>query len=58
MHHKFNDIRPFCTSEIPEAMQVIAESEHFELLARYIFPDRDVEEVREMIRTIWTTDEF
>ena len=58
MHHKFNDIRPFCTSEIPEAMQVIAESEHFELLARYIFPDRDVEEVREMIRTIRTTDEL
>ncbi|RRD77292.1 acyltransferase [Tannerella forsythia] len=58
MHHKFDDIRPFCTSEIPEAMQVIAESEHFELLARYIFPDRDIEEVREMIRAIRTTDEF
>ena len=58
MHHKFDDIRPFCTSEIPEAMQVIAKSEHFGLLARYIFPDRDIEEVREMIRAIRTTDEF
>ena len=39
-------------------MQRIADSEAFDVLARYVFPDRDVDEVRHMIRAIRTTDEF
>jgi hypothetical protein len=58
MQHKFDDIRPYYTSEIPAAMQRIAASEHFEMLSRFIFPERDVEDVREMIRNTRTTDEF
>jgi hypothetical protein len=39
-------------------MQRIAESEHFGRLAGYIFPERDTEEVRAMVRGIRTVDEF
>ena len=58
MQSKFDDIRPYNPPEIPPAMQRIAASEHFGVLSNYIFPDRDVEDVREMILNIRTTDEF
>jgi len=58
MQNKFDDIRPYIPPEIPPAMQRIAASEHFGILSQYIFPDRDVEEVREMVRNIRFTDEF
>lgn len=55
---KFDDLRPFIADEIPAAMQRIADSEAFDVLSRYVFPDRDVDEVRRMVRAIRTTDEF
>lgn len=55
---QFEDLRPFVADEIPAAMQRIADSEAFDTLARYVFPHRDVEEVRRMVRAIRTTDEF
>jgi len=58
MQNNFDDIRPYNQSEIPSAMQRIAENEHFEALSKYIFPDRDIEDVRTMVRNIRTTDEF
>ena len=58
MQDKFDDIRPYYPSEIHPAMLRIAESEHFGMLSQYIFPERDVEEVRNMIRNIRTTEEF
>jgi hypothetical protein len=58
MQDKFDDIRPYYPSEIPPAMQRIAESEYFGTLSQYIFPDEHVEKVREMIRNIRTTDAF
>jgi hypothetical protein len=58
MQNRFDDICPYYPSEIPPAMQRIAGSEHFETLSQYIFPGRSVEEVREMVRNIRTTDEF
>ncbi|MDR0394638.1 MAG: acyltransferase [Tannerella sp.] len=58
MQNKFDDIRPYNLSEIPPAMQRIADSEYFDLLSNYIFPGRDTEEIREMVRNIRTTDEF
>lgn len=54
----FDDIRPYRDSEIPAAMHRIAESAFFPLMASYIFPDRDLESVREMIKSIRTTDQF
>jgi hypothetical protein len=58
MTNKFDDIRPYIPSEIPPAMQRIAASEHFGMLSKFIFPDREVEAMREMVRNIRTTDEF
>ena len=58
MQSKFDDIRPYDPSEIPPAMHRIAASEHFGALSQYIFPDKDVEEVREMVRNMCTTYEF
>jgi len=54
----FDDIRPYDVSEIPAAMQRIADSEVFPKFSQYIFPERDVEDVREMVSNILTTCEF
>ena len=58
MQSKFDDIRPYYPSEIPPAMQRIVESEYFGLMSQYIFPEKDIEKVREMVRNFRTTDEF
>ncbi len=55
---KFDDIRPYYDEEIPAAMKRIAASETFPLLASYAFPDRKVEEVREMVSGLRTVEEF
>ncbi|MDR3251227.1 MAG: acyltransferase [Tannerella sp.] len=39
-------------------MQRIADDKFFPVLSGYIFPDRDVEEMRLMVRNITTTEEF
>lgn len=54
----FDDIRPYRDDEIPMAMQRIAESTTFPLLASYVFPDRDLGEVRRMLLSLRTIDEF
>lgn len=43
---RFDDIRPYYNSEISDAMKRIAESELFPLISSYVFPDREIEEVR------------
>lgn len=55
---RFDDIRPYYDSEISDAMNRIADSELFPLISSYVFPDRDMEEVRELIRHIKTIDQF
>ena len=54
----FDDIRPYYDEEIPAAMQRIAASEFFPLLATYVFPDEELESVRERVRRIRTIREF
>lgn len=55
---KFDDIRPYYEEEIPAAMQRIADSHLFPVVSSFVFPDKDVEEVRELVRSIRTSDEF
>lgn len=50
----FEDIRPYNDSEINAAMQRIADNELFPLLATYVFPDREVDEVRNEVRSLNT----
>lgn len=54
----FDDIRPFRNDEIPEAMNRIASSEQFPLLASYVYPHADIEKVRMQIRQFRTVRDF
>ncbi|MDR3268275.1 MAG: acyltransferase [Tannerella sp.] len=58
MNTLFDDLRPYHQSEIAPAMQRIADSEHFRAMSRFIFPGKEVEDIRRMVRSIRTTDEF
>ena len=55
---KFDDIRPYYNEEIPSAMSRIADSELFPLIASYVFPNENIENVRRHIRGIETIDQF
>ena len=54
----FDDLRPYCDDEIPAAMQRIADDEHFPQLCNYVFPGKDVEEMRQRVKQIHTIDAF
>jgi hypothetical protein len=55
---KFDDIRPYYEEELPAAMQRIADSEVFPILADYVYPGEPIEKVRAKIRATKTIDEF
>lgn len=54
----FDDIRPYRNEEVPAAMHRIADNDLFPLLSSFAFPDRNVEDVRAIVRNIRTVDEF
>lgn len=54
----FDDIRPYYDSEIPAAMLRIAADPSFPLLSSFVFPEREVEDVRQMVASITTIAEF
>ncbi len=54
----FDDIRPYWDEEIPAAMQRIAASDAFPLLASWIFPGRDLDDVRQMVLSLKSIREF
>ena len=54
----FDDIRPYNEDEIPAAMQRIAQSGSFPLLASYIYPDEPLEEVRKRVASYTTVRQF
>ncbi len=54
----FDDIRPFNPDEIPAAMQRIAGSSSFPILAAYVYPGEPLEEVRKRIAGYQTVREF
>ncbi|MDR0815760.1 MAG: acyltransferase [Bacteroidales bacterium] len=58
MGKEFADLCPYTQEEIAPAMQRIAQSEHFEKMAAFVFPDRRVEDVRQMVAEITCTDDF
>lgn len=55
---KFDDIRPYYEEEIPAAMQRIAQSEAFPLLASFVYPGENLEKVRAKISSFKTVYEF
>ena len=58
VNSRFEDIRPYNEEEIPAAVQRIADSKEFPMLAAFVFPDREVEEVRQEVRAYRTVREF
>ena len=54
----FDDIRPYYESEIPAAMQRIADSPYFPILAAYVYPDEPLEAVRRRIASYRTVRDF
>ncbi len=56
--NQFDDIRPYNAEEIPEAMQRIAASPSFPILAAYVYPDEPLEKVRQRIAGYKTVKEF
>lgn len=54
----FDDIRPYYEDEIPAAMQRIAASTSFPLLASYVYPHKNIEKVRNQICSYKTVRDF
>ena len=57
-YNKFGEIRPYTDNEIPAAMDRIAGSTSFPLLASYVFPDRNIDDVRSEVRSYKTIHDF
>ena len=57
-NNKFEEIRPYMDDEISAAMDRIAGSTSFPLLASYVFPDRNIDEVRGEVRSYKTIHDF
>jgi 1-acyl-sn-glycerol-3-phosphate acyltransferase len=57
-NEKFDDLRPYYDEEIPAAMHRIAGSEYFPALSSFVYPEKDAEEIKAMIRACTTIDEF
>ena len=54
----FDDIRPYYDSEIPAAMQRIVNSEFFPLMASYVYPERNIDEIKKQIIGFRTISDF
>lgn len=54
----FDDVRPYNDSEIQSAMMRIAEDKYFDVLSEWLFPNREVDEVRQQLRKTKTADDF
>ncbi|MDR1342696.1 MAG: 1-acyl-sn-glycerol-3-phosphate acyltransferase [Prevotellaceae bacterium] len=57
-NQQFDDLRPYYDEEIAPAMHRIAESAAFPLISAFVYPDRGLEEVRRMIKSYTTVEEF
>jgi hypothetical protein len=55
---KFDDLRPYYDSEINAAMQRIADSEYFPQFCAYVYPGRNIDDIKAQIRSYTTIDEF
>lgn len=54
----FDDIRPYGDEEIPAAMKRICASDAFPLLASWIYPDCELNEIKRLILSFSTVKEF
>lgn len=55
---RFDDLRPYYDEEIHEAMGRIADSEMFPILSSFVYPNRDMKEIKDMIRGYTSIEQF
>ena len=55
---EFDDIRPFYDEEIPEAMKRIIKADAFPLIASWVFPDKEIKEVKQMLMSFKEIEQF
>ena len=58
MNTKFDDIRPYIDAEIPAAMQRIADNDYLKPMCDFVFPGKDINEIRKMISGFTTIEDF
>jgi hypothetical protein len=58
MNTKFDDIRPYVDAEIPEAMNRIADSDLLPGIAKFVFPEKDLSEVQNLLRSFTNIYDF
>lgn len=58
INSRFDDIRPYHEHEISDAMKRIVASPYFAILSEYVFPQKDVSEIREIVSEIDSTYGF
>ena len=54
----FDDIRPYIDMEIPAAMERIAANPLLDEIAKYLLPDGNHEQFRNILLSCRTTDDF
>jgi 1-acyl-sn-glycerol-3-phosphate acyltransferase len=54
----FNDIRPYTDEEIPAAMKRIAENEYLPALAKFVFPEINIDEIKNLLRSFKSIHDF
>jgi len=55
---KFDDIRPYVDAEIPAAMQRIADSEYLKPICDFVFPDKNISEIKAMLSNFTEIADF
>ena len=58
MIENFDDIRPYTDQEIPAAMKRITQYDAFPLIASWVFPNKDIKEVQQMMLQFRTIHDF
>lgn len=54
----FDDIRPYTDAELPAAMQRIASHRFFPILAYYVYPGANIDDVRQKLLSFKTIRDF
>ena len=58
MDHKFDDLRPYYDEEIPGAAQRVAASPYLPAISSFLFPQKSVEDVRQLLQESQTIYDF
>ena len=58
MDQRFDDLRPYYDSEIPAAVQRVADSPYLPAISSFLFPQKPVDEMRQLLQKTQTIFDF